>query len=354
MRRLARAFLTLVLIGSLAMTLWAGARLAASPQMAPLRERSAQEIVAATDRMMAREATPDRLAGLITARLAEDPRNWVALEALQGVVEERGLVLPAPVQAAYAAAEAEDDSFAAQAADCAVCFWDIAQCSLSMAMICKAPLMLTPLEDLRGLSKAGWDYLNGTPVDRLDLALSIVGLGATALLLATAGGSEVVKLGASVAKLARGLKVLSPGLERMALTAVETGVDWAALARLDHGLDLGKAVRVERFEPLAQVAGDLGRMQGAAGLGATLHLMRYVDDAAGARKMARATEALGAKAVGRAEVLGPSRLMRATLRASEVALQAIAGLVGLLWSAGAMLAGAVQGAGVRLLRRLAR
>lgn len=352
MRRLARALLLAFALASLALTLWSGWQVWQSPGLSPLRERTGQEIVAATDRLMTREATAGRMGALIAERLAEDPRNWVTLEALHEVVAERGLAVDPAVMAAYDTALAEDTGVMAVTGDCLECLWDIAACSLSNVFICKAPLLLTPLEDLRGVAKAGWDYLAGDEVDQLDLGLSIVGLGATALVVFTGGSSETLKLGASAAKLARGMKVLSPGLERMALTAVRTGVDWPALARVGRMDDLTRAVRIEAFVPVADVATDLGRVWDATGSTATLHLLRYVDDAAEAKAMARVSEALGARTVARAEVLGPARLMRATLRVGELGWQLTAGLVGLVWALASMLGGAVQGAGLRALRRM--
>jgi hypothetical protein len=102
------------------------------------------------------------------------------------------------------------------------------------------------------------------------------------------------------------------------------------------------------------VVGDMGRIQGAVGTTRALHLLRYVDDAADARRMARATEALGLRAVGRVEVLGKARFLRATTRWSDAARTVMAGLLGLLGSLAALLTGALQGAGLRLLRRYVR
>lgn len=341
--------------GSLILTLVAATQIATSDELAPLRERTAAEIVAATDAMMARSATPQRMAELIAARLAEDPRNWATLTALRDAAEEQGVALPPELSIAFDRAKAEDSSLANMAGNCAACAWDIAACSLSTAMVCKLPILVTPVEDVRGVAKAGWDYVAGEDVDEVDLGLSIVGLGATALILFTGGTSETLKLGASAAKLARGMKILSPGLERMALTAVRTGVDWKALTRIDGSVEsLTRAVRLDAFRPLADVTSDIGRMGAAIGPTSALHLLRYVDDAPQARQMARAAEALGPRTVARAEVLGPARLMRSTMRLTGTAWELVTGLLGLLGSMTLLAMGAIKGAAFRILRRLAR
>ena len=86
----------------------------------------------------------------------------------------------------------------------------------------------------------------------------------------------------------------------------------------------------------------------------TLHLLRYIDDAGEAKAMARASEALGARTLARAEALGPTRLMRATTACAvgELGWQLTAGLVGTIWALASMLAGGLQGAGLRALRRM--
>ncbi len=355
MKRLARAILTACMAGSLILTLVAAVQIAMSDSLAPLRERTAEEIVAVTDAMMARAATPERMTELIESRLAAEPRNWATLTALRDAATEQGVALPPDLVAAYDRAKAEDGSLANMAGDCAACAWDIAKCSLSTAMVCKLPILVTPVEDVRGVVKAGWDYLAGSDVDEVDLGLSIVGLGATALILFTGGTSETLKLGASAAKLARGMKILSPGIERMALTAVRTGVDWKALTRIDGSVEsLTRAVRLDAFRPLADVASDIGRIGTATGPTSALHLLRYVDDAPQARQMARAAEALGPRTVARAEVLGPARLMRSTMRLSGTAWELISGLLGLIGSLTLLVIGALKGAAFRVLRRLAR
>lgn len=121
MRGLARALL-LVLLAMSAFATWrTGLAVARDPMLRPLVEATADEIIAATDRMMASAATSDRMATLIRARLAEDPRNWIALDALQEVVSERALVLPQEVVQALADARTEDDGLFARLGGCAVC-----------------------------------------------------------------------------------------------------------------------------------------------------------------------------------------------------------------------------------------
>ncbi|MES2143633.1 MAG: hypothetical protein V4516_04585, partial [Pseudomonadota bacterium] len=278
----------------------AGLAVLRDPALRPMVEAGADRIIAATDRMMAAEATSDRMALLITARLAEDPRNWVALDALDEVVAERGMVLPPDVVAAMSTAKAKDDSLTAQLGGCAACAWDIAQCSLSQAFVCKAPILMTPVEDVRGIVKAGVDYSTGAGVDQLDLGLSVLGLSATALVIISGGTSGGIKAGTVLVRLARGMDLLSPRLTGRLVDALRRGIDWAALPAMRSSDDVARLIRGDLLAPVASIASDLARISDAIGPARTLHLLPLVDDAADARGIARAAEALGPKIVGQA------------------------------------------------------
>ncbi|THD84897.1 hypothetical protein E7811_04020 [Aliigemmobacter aestuarii] len=211
---------------------------------------------------------------------------------------------------------------------------------------------LTPVGDLAGILRAAKEYLAGRPVDEVDLALSIVGVGATALVIVTGGSSAAVKAGAGLAKVARGMGRLSDGLVALTRRAVVDGVDWVALPGVRSVDDLKTALRAEAFAPLVSVAGDLHRMTGRVGIAHTLHLMPLVEDANSARRLANAAEAMdGPRLVARAELLGPARVLRATVRLSEMAFGFAAALLSLAASLGLAAGGLIQSAVLRQLRR---
>ena len=283
MRRLARTLLALFALGSFGLTLWAGWQVWQSPGLTPVRERTAQEIVAVTDRMMTREATADRMAALIAERLAEEPRNWVTLQALREVVAARGLAVDPAVLAAYDAAWEADSGVWATAAACGACFLDVSSCSLNTALLCKLPLAITPIDDLRGVTQAAWDYATDQEIDLFDAGVSMVGLAATGLILTSGGTSGAVKVGTATAKTARGMKLVSKPMEDLVVRAARDGVDWGgvSLARLVD--DPASLVKPAAIKPLVQVTGDLGAMYRSTDAVTTLHLMRYIDDAGEAR-----------------------------------------------------------------------
>ena len=348
MRRLFHLFLGLALLASALMTLHSARQVAANPALTPVIQRTQDEIVAVTDRQMARLATPARLRALILARLAESPRNWVALQALRDEAVSRDLPVPPEYDAAW---EAESGLIAATGG-CLSCIWDMTTCTLSTALICKAPILLTPIEDLRGLAQAGIDYASDAPIDQLDLGLSVLGLGATAAVLATGGSSATIKAGTATLRLARGMGRLSPRLAGRLGAAFADGIRWADLPGVRGTDDMTALIRADVLAPVGAIMSDLGRVAGRLGPVESLHLLPLVDDATDARRLATVAEALGTKTISRAEVLGKSRLLRAGLRISDLGLTLIIGLSGLMLSLGALIASLLQGAILRTLRRL--
>lgn len=337
LRGLARAACAGLALGSIVMTGWTAAEFARHPVVSVYIDASASEIAARLEAEMARFATPERLATRVESRLAEQPRNWVALDALADVAAERG-PLPAALSARLEAVRAADHGVLAQTEACLACAWDTTVCNPANLVMCKIPDLLTPLGDVAGLTRGAQAYLTGGEVDALEVGLSAIGLSATALVLASGGSSLSVKAGAGVMRLALKSGQMSPRLVAAATDAARTGLRWDALPALRSRDDLARLVRSERLAPMVAIAGDLGRIRAATGTAEAIHLLRLVDDAGDARRLARTAEAVGPKVVGRAEVLGKARLMRATRVISPMAKLAaalfalIAALMGLLLS----------------------
>ncbi|WP_435257709.1 hypothetical protein ACSBLW_16610 [Thioclava sp. FR2] len=350
LRRLTKGILTLALLASGFLTLQAGLTIWANPALRPLRDATTAEITASIDRQLALVATSETLAARIEARLSETPRNWVALDALADLAKDRAIPLPDDLTTQITAAREADFSPAALAGDCADCALDIAKCTLTTAMVCKVPLLLTPLEDIRGIAQAGVDYATGNQIDQIDLGLSIAGLTATGLALTSGGTTLPVKAGATTAKLARGMDLMSPRLIDMAATTARTGIDWAGLPAVRSTDDLAKLLRADAIAPLSNTLTDLGRVTETLGPSATLHLLPLVDDATDAARLSRMSSALGPRTVAAAELLGKSRLFRASLRATNLATELLIGLGALGASLASALASALGGRGLRHIR----
>jgi hypothetical protein len=351
-RLAARAGLTVLLVVSVVLLFSAGVQVMRDPLVRPFVDASRDEIMARSDRMMAREATPARIVQRLTELLAEDPRNWLAIQAVEAVAAERAVTLPPDLSAARAALWAEDSSYLAIAEDCATCVWDAGTCTLTNALICNAPVTLSPVGDVVGLGRAGVAWATGGDVDQIDLALSIVGVGATATILASGGTSLSLKLGAGIIKLARKMRLVSPRLTALLTDVARRGIDWQLVTRMDFS-DPARLMRADVVAPLANIASDMGRVGRTLPATETLHLLRYVDDATEARRIANAAEALGPRTLGRIEVLGKARFLRTTVRVSDLAAQALAGMAGLSMGIASVLGGMGQTLMLRALRRFA-
>lgn len=350
-RRIARAGLAALLIISVVTGAWAVVRIAHDPLLRPLIDRGAAEFAAALEAEMAAAATPQAVAGRITALLDESPRNWIAIQAVEEVATARGIALPADLAARRAALWDEDSGIVTVAGACLACTVDAAACSLSQALMCNAPVALTPVGDVIGLGKAGYAAATGGEVDQMDFALSAIGLGATVAVVATGGTSYSLKAGASLLRLARKMSLLPPRLLALITDAARRGIRWDEAARLDTLADPARILVPEVVGPVAAVATDLGRMSDTLGSTRTLHLLRYVDGPDDARHIADAAETLGPRVLGTLEILGKSRFMRAALRWSDEAAALIAGVLGTLATLTAALGAALQSLVLRGLRR---
>lgn len=351
LRQAARTALSLVLMASLALAGWSLWQVSRNPALRPLVDRGADQIVAATDRWLAASATQATVEARLDALVAEDKRNWLAIEAVEGVAADQGLTLSPDYHQRRDTAWADDSGWLTRSGDCLACAVNAASCDLSGILICQAPMVLTPLGDLVGVGVEGFHWATGSDFDQLNLAFSAVGLGAEAALALTGGSSAMVKGGASIGKLALKMGLMSPRLTGLLLDAARRGIDWRRVPWFPGAADLKAAVRPEVIRPVVDVASQVGRIGARLSVPETLHILRYVDDAAEAKALANAAEALGPQTVGRLELMGKSRFLRATLRASDTVLALGWGFLGLIWALPSLVAGTVQHAAMRGARR---
>lgn len=333
--------------GVFALTTGAGALgLAQQPFVAPLVERSAESAARAVEAAFHRTFTPGWVARELAAALAADQTDralWLA-----DLAQAEGVALD-PVQGAEVARlRAEADSWLQSTADCAYCALDVRSCrSVAAIALCALPVELTPAGDLNALRRQGMAALAGQPVDRLETGLALVGLGATAAVVASGGGSAALKAGATAARMAGRLGTLSPGMTRALAEVADLPVNWGAVAR---GAPVEEITDVAKLGRLADMAGDLGRVASRAGPAETLVLLRHIDGPEDAARMARLADAAGARTLDRVEVLGKARAFRALMRVSDLALATLAALYAAALQVALMLAGGVARGALRLLR----
>jgi hypothetical protein len=141
--------------------------------------------------------------------------------------------------------------------------------------LCAIAADFTVLGDLRDIAIQGGAWAAGRDYDRVILALSAAGLGATALTAATAGTAAPAKAGLSLVKGARRAGHVPPALAR-AVTAelrlVAGGGDTARLARATGAVDAVRrehgaieAARMLRHAGSLDEIGDVATMYGKFG-----------------------------------------------------------------------------------------
>lgn len=359
MRRAARACLTALLLGMFGLTAWQGWHLATGWPGVALVDRAQDEIAVAIDRALARHATPPVLDARLAELLAEDPRNWMAIEAVEEVAIARGHDFPDALAAHRAALHAQDTGFLATSAACAACAWDPKACDFSAILFCRAPVDLTPIGDIAGVLREGGNIALGREVDEVDLALSVVGLAAVALAPFTGGGSATIKVGAGMGKTAWRMGRLSEGLTTHLRRAAREGVDWGRIGDVrlfsrHAGDDFAGLVNRVTVKPALDLASDAGRMHDVLGARRTLYLLSRAESGAEARRLANVAEATGPRSLGALETLGKSRVLRATVRWSDEVWFAFKGLMGLIAALVGLFWNLIGSVGLRSLRRFAR
>lgn len=353
-RWLARLVLTGLLIGSLVLAGTNMAALARAPAGAALVERGSEGIAAATERALLVHATPEVVAARLDALLIEEPRNWLAIDAVEALAADRAIPLPADLLARRAAAWEADSGFLTSAENCGACIWDATACDMSTVLMCRAPVDLSPIGDVAGVFRAIGAYVAGRDVDEVDAILSVIGLTAVALAVSTGGSSLAIKTGAGLAKLAKSMKRLPDALTRPLVRAFREGLDTSRFSEAVRNRDLMRLFRPEALRPAAIIVEDAGRLVGNTSALGALHLMKFVDDPADLSRLTRVSDALGTRTVGAVEVLGKARLMRLSMRVADEVWFVFSGLIGAVAALLGLLQSLFGSMLLRVLRRMAR
>lgn len=350
-RRIARRLLLAApLAVSLGLTGWT---LAQSPFARPVVEATTDQAARALDRAVSRRLTPERLEAGLTEALAADDLDRV--ELLLPLAEDHGIDPSPETTERIAALRAAQSGLWTEAAACGQCMADIATCpSVSYLGACGIPFELTPLGDANALRRAGMDALAGQEIDRIEVGLALAGLGGTAAVLVSGGGSATVKAGATALRLGRRLGTLTPGFLRSLGRLTDLRLDARKLLPWTLGrVPTDELLDTARLARLSGVAGDLTRVASNTSLGDTVLLLRHVDGPADASRLARVSDAAGPRTRGVMEVLGKRRAFRALLRLSDTALAAAALIFATLLQLATLLAGWAGGrifrAGTRVL-----
>jgi hypothetical protein len=144
--------------------------------------------------------------------------------------------------------------------------------------------------DIRDAAREGKRYLLGEPVDPWILGLAGVGIAITAGTYASLGLGAPERIGLTLAKVARRTGRLNPVL------AVRVARD---------------AVKVEKAGGVAELVGDVGRIETKAGTQAALDSLRIAEEPRDVSRLARLSAAKGGKTRAIIKLLGRAAIMLA-------------------------------------------
>lgn len=349
-----RAALLLILCVSVSISGWNVLRLSQNPALSALTQRTGAELTATLNREIAKAATPRTINSRLKELLSETPTPWLAIRAVEDVAAFRNITLDPEIKSAITRKYDDEHGLLLTSGKCISCGWDASNCELSAILLCRAPVDLTPVGDIAGVIRESGNYVLGNEVDKIDLTLSAVGLGATVIAPATGGTSLAVKLGASTLKTAKKLGNLSPGLARTLTTSADRAIDWKTLSNanpLDFRKAVKEAVNPQALTPVTDILKASADIRGNTGVIETLHLMRYMENAEDAVSTARISGSLGPRTISAFELVGKSRLIRATIRYSDEAMGAIFATISAFLSLIGLLLGSVTTKATRMALR---
>jgi hypothetical protein len=159
--------------------------------------------------------------------------------------------------------------------------------------------------DVRDAVREGSRLATGEKADELILGLACVGLAITAGTYATVGVAAPVRVGLSLAKVARKSGRLSADLASYIGRTLRQVVDWGQLKKAIAGVSISQpqlairaareAVKVERAGSLMRLARDVGRVQGKAGTQAALDGLKIAESPREMSRVARLAEKQGSR-----------------------------------------------------------
>ncbi len=324
-----------------------GAVLFQQPFAEPYVLQAKAEAELALDRAIRKQMTPARAAAELDRAVAREDLDRT--ELLLELIEHHRI----PVAQTHTDRAREfvdrETGIIARARQCSACLADAAECRTpAVFLVCNVPVELTPVGDVRTLVGAGSDAVSGEPVDRIDVTLAAVGLGATALTPLTGGSSFTIKIGATILKVARKMGRLSKRLGRILAKASRAPIRWNKMDEFVKTGKLSAITDVRHLDEIGDIAGKIGTVSKHADTGDAIFLLKHVNNGKDAAALASVSKVAGKRTRGTVEVLGLARAAAAVKRLSNLFILAI----GLIIALAGQLAALATPVCTHLLRRI--
>jgi len=173
--------------------------------------------------------------------------------------------------------------------------------------------------DIRDAVREGGRLAMGEKADTLVLGLACVGLAITAGTYATLGAEAPVRVGLTMAKVARKTGRLSEELAASVGRMLRRVVDWGALKKAIAGVSVTEpqlavraardAVKVERAGKLVDLARDVGTIEAKAGTQAALESLKVAETPREMSRVAKLSEKEGSKTRAILKIGGRTAIM---------------------------------------------
>lgn len=309
-----------------------------------LVEREYKEIASYLDRAIASEVDRAWVDRELEAALSESPRDWESIDSIMEIAADARVEIHPDMAARVDEAREKDY----RVGDCLRCAFDIECCpDLATLLKCWVPTELSPVGDVRALSRAFRAWKSEQPIDTLDAGLAFVGIAAT-----VTGNLPGKAVAASIRTVSSAGILTKPFTNALRAQIDAINIKWKEIPGfLDgkHGWD--RVVDSAAFSKFRSTVHNIRRLHIAAGshIGGTLRLMRYADSPSDVARLAKITEHAGwERTVKAIKVLGKSRVLRVSLRLGKQAFGAIIWFVVLVGEIFGYLAVRI---GTRMLRR---
>lgn len=317
------------------------------PFVEPWVVRTKAEAVLALEQAIAGQLTPEWIGAELDA--AVDGEDLARAQLLIELAERHEVPMPKhQIDRARSYVDRET-GLVARLEMCGSCFTNPTDCKTpSVFLVCNLPVEFTVIGDARTLAEAGADVVAGDPVDRIDVALATIGIGASALMPLTGGTSYSIKAGSTALRVARQMGVLGKGLGRTLSKASDIPFRWNKVDEFITTGNLDVVTDSRLLMELADVTGDIGTVGRNTRLRDTIFLLRHIENVDDAAELAQVSKVAGKQTREVIEVLGLQKAAKAIRRLSDLAMVTI----GLLCTLAGQILALATPVSLRLLRRV--
>lgn len=355
LRSAARVILLLIFISSFSTLVISIIKIMNVGYIGVYAERTVDEFSAAIEAELVKKNTKEDIELKLNSLLKQDPRNWVVLDSMKGVITEYKIDVSPAILAEFDRLREEDFGFLVSSFSCIKCAYSTDYCAANQLLICKLPIELTPISDIFVVSNAAADYVAGNEIDKIEFSLSTLGLVSTAMVPVTGGTTVAILVPIKLLKLARKIGALTKPLKKTIDDALLKGIAWEKVSFDTVWNNPTILVVEEAMQPIKDLTNSILQMsKNGMSHGDILDVMKNVDNVDDARRVVAVSTKFGSKTTGIVRVISKSRLARLGLRFADNIISAMFSIAGLLLSLTAAMISGAQALVTHVLKKFLR